>query len=156
MIQIDIPGWKRLRIAHVVLDLNGTLNQAGQVPDDVVSRVARLRESVSVHVASANTRGDAAEIAGRMGLTLHLVEAGREAEQKAAVVRGLGPDETVAIGNGANDVAMLQSAALGIAVIGSEGAAGMLLCEADVVVSRIEDALDLLLEPERLIATLRR
>jgi soluble P-type ATPase len=41
-------------------------------------------------------------------------------------------------------------------VIGREGTAAALLGAADVVVTRIEDALDLLLDPRRLVATLRR
>jgi len=61
----------------------------------------------------------------------------------------------VAIGNGANDAAMLQEAALGIAVLGPEGLAAEALLAADVVVASIEDALDLLLRPHRLVATLR-
>jgi soluble P-type ATPase len=51
---------------------------------------------------------------------------------------------------------MLSSAALGIAVLGPEGLAVEALRAAHVVVARIEDALDLLLHPQRLVATLRR
>ena len=50
---------------------------------------------------------------------------------------------------------MLQEAALGIAVLGPEGLAAEALLAADVVVASIEDALDLLLRPHRLVATLR-
>jgi len=60
------------------------------------------------------------------------------------------------VGNGANDVAMLQAAALGIAVLGPEGMAAAAIPAADVLVGSIHDALDLLSEPRRLIATLRR
>ena len=62
----------------------------------------------------------------------------------------------VAIGNGANDTAMCQRAALSIAIIGPEGAAGMLVQSVDVVTRDIHDALGLLLHPDRLRATLRR
>ncbi len=61
----------------------------------------------------------------------------------------------VAIGNGRNDRMMLDAAALGIAVCGAEGAAAETLEAADIVVGRIVDALDLLLHPKRLVATLR-
>jgi soluble P-type ATPase len=50
---------------------------------------------------------------------------------------------------------MLRSAALGIAVIQREGAAAAALLEADVVVTDVRDALDLLLNPLRLVAGLR-
>jgi len=61
----------------------------------------------------------------------------------------------VAIGNGVNDARMLRAAALGIAALGREGLATAALQAADVVVASIEDALDLVLQPERMAATLR-
>jgi soluble P-type ATPase len=60
------------------------------------------------------------------------------------------------VGNGFDDHLMLHSAALGIAVILGEGAASKTLFEADVVCTSIASALDLLLFPQRLAATLRR
>jgi soluble P-type ATPase len=50
---------------------------------------------------------------------------------------------------------MLREAVLGIAVVGREGAAGVTVRAAEIVVTRIQDALDLLLMPTRLVATLR-
>jgi soluble P-type ATPase len=67
----------------------------------------------------------------------------------------LGAEHVVAVGNGRNDVAMFEAAALGIAVLGPEGAAGVLLQVADVVVPDVYVALELLLHPRRLKATLR-
>ncbi|HHJ06252.1 MAG TPA: ATPase P, partial [Anaerolineae bacterium] len=71
------------------------------------------------------------------------------------VVAELGPERVVAIGNGANDAAMLRRAALGIAVLGGEGTALSCLTAADVLASDINTALDLQLNPRRLLATLR-
>jgi soluble P-type ATPase len=59
------------------------------------------------------------------------------------------------MGNGRIDVPMLTLARLGIAVVLAEGAAGAALLAADVVCTDIRDALDLLLLPGRLVATLR-
>jgi soluble P-type ATPase len=61
----------------------------------------------------------------------------------------------VAFGNGANDVGMLRLTTIGIAIITSEGVAPRALQAADVLVQSPIDALDLLLYPKRLIATLR-
>jgi soluble P-type ATPase len=63
---------------------------------------------------------------------------------------------TLDIGSGANDADMLREAALGIAVVGPEGLAGGALPAADVVVASINDALGLLVNSKRVIATLRR
>jgi len=76
--------------------------------------------------------------------------------QKAEFVNRLGAAGVVAIGNGANDAGMLEAAALSIAVIECEGASGEAIAAADVVVVGVANALDLLLNPRRLIATLRR
>jgi soluble P-type ATPase len=51
---------------------------------------------------------------------------------------------------------MLKEAAIGIAVVGPEGASAAALQQADVVTRSIIDALDLLLNPRRLVATLRQ
>ena len=51
---------------------------------------------------------------------------------------------------------MLKTAALRIAVLGPEGMAAGLLGASDVLVRDICEGLDLLLNPQRLVATLRR
>jgi len=56
----------------------------------------------------------------------------------------------------ANDVPMLKRCALGIAVLGPEGSSIEALLAADLLCRTIEDALELLLSPQALLATLRR
>ena len=67
----------------------------------------------------------------------------------------LGAERTACIGNGRNDRAMLEKAGLGILVIQEEGAAVESLLAADVACRDILAALQLLLHPLRLVATLR-
>jgi soluble P-type ATPase len=86
-------------------------------------------------------------------VTIRIVRAGR---YKRRVVETLGARNVAAVGNGVNDVPMLRAAALGIAVLGTEGTSGELLRVATVVVRDIDDAIDLLLRPQRLVATLRK
>jgi len=50
---------------------------------------------------------------------------------------------------------MLSAAGLGIVVIGREGAATRAIMAADLAVHDITDALDMLLDPTRLLSTLR-
>jgi soluble P-type ATPase len=76
-------------------------------------------------------------------------------EAKRAYVGNLGPEKCVCIGNRRNDRLMLKDAALGIAVIHLEGMATEAALAGDLLVTGIHDALDLLLAPKRLIATLR-
>jgi len=58
-----------------------------------------------------------------------------------------GAGRSAAVGNGANDAEMLAAAALGIAVIGPEGASTAALMAADLVCGSVTDALDLLADP---------
>lgn len=155
VIRLDIPGRGVLELEDLVLDLNGTIALDGEVLAGVPERLAALSESLSVHLVTADTQGQAAAVAGQLMVRLVLVTPGDEAGQKRALVAGLGAERVVVIGNGANDAGMLQAAALGIAVLGPEGLAVEALRAADVVVG-IHDALDLLLHPRRLVATLRR
>lgn len=154
--RIEIPGLRTLQLEYVVLDLNGTVTLDGEILSGVAERLAALSAGLTVHLVTADTRGRAAEIGESLGITLLRIRPNDEAGQKRALVEHLGAERTVAVGNGANDAGMLAAAALGIAVLGPEGLATAALHAADVVVTCIEDALDLLLRPQRLVATLRR
>ena len=156
MLEIVIPPDDHLRLEHLVLDLNGTVALDGVPLPGVRERLARLQPLLTVHLVSADTQGTLAAVAEDLGAIPHRLGPGDEAEQKAALVEGLGADRVVAIGNGANDARMLERAALGVAVLGPEGLALSCLQAADVVVPDILAALDLLLFPRRLVATLRR
>jgi soluble P-type ATPase len=72
------------------------------------------------------------------------------------VLESLGAARSAVIGNGANDADVLAAAALGIAIIGPEGASALALSAADLVCHSITAALDLLADPRALTATLRR
>lgn len=155
MITIPIPGGEDLRIEWVVLDVNGTLTLDGDLLPGVLERIARLREQVGVKLLTADTRGRLDEVARALGVRGLRLEGDAVGEQKRAYVERLGAARVAAIGNGMNDAGMLAAATLGIVVLGPEGAAGAALRVADVVAENIIDALDLLLEPLRLVATLR-
>jgi P-type E1-E2 ATPase len=157
MIAIDIPGQGSYEFVRLVLDVNGTIAEDGELIPGVKERLARLQRDVEIVMITADTHGQQLAIDRQLDLEAIRTEEGKpEAWQKAEVVRRLGSDGTVAIGNGANDAQMLKVAALGIAVVGPEGASAAVLGTADVVTRSILDALDLLIIPRRLVATLRQ
>lgn len=157
MLELSIPRRGDYQVEHLVLDLNGTLSCDGVLLPAVADRLRRLRDFLQVHLISADTHGRLAAVARDLAVpATRLRPSEPEPEQKAAFVRALDPATVVAIGNGANDVGMLREAAIGIVVLGPEGLAVDALTAADVVVGAITDALDLLLFPKRLVATLRR
>ena len=155
MIEAAIPGEAALILEHLALDLNGTITLDGEVVPGAAERLTALSAQVAIHLLTADTRGQAAEIADQLGVHLVRIDRGDEPAQKRQYVERLGPGRVVAIGNGANDCQMLEAAVLGIAVLGNEGLAVATLNAADIVVASIRDALDLLLTPQRLAATLR-
>lgn len=135
-----------------MLDVNGTLTNRGELIDDVEAQLRKLQETMEVHLVSADTFGSLAHVASVLGVDSNVVDDG---VQKASFVWQLGAHRCAAIGNGANDEAMLREAALGIAVIGPEGAATSTLRAADIVCRSIGDALRLVLDDQALAATLR-
>ncbi len=155
-LEIAIPGRGTIVLHHAVFDVNGTLATDGVLIEGVAERLQALKDHLEIHLLTADTHGGQAEIDRLLGLTAQRLRPGGEREQKALYVSSLGAENVVAIGNGANDVGMLEIAAIGIAVLGTEGLNGEALRTADVVVTSIHDALDLLLKPKRLSATLRR
>lgn len=156
MIELSIPGRGDVSLRHVVFDVNGTLAVDGKLLDGVAERMAALAEHLEIHLLTANTHGRQAAIDAELGLTASYVQRGHEREQKAAFVKELGGAQSVAVGNGGNDAGMLSAAAVGIAVLGAEGLNVEALNNADILAASTLDALDLLLNPQRLVATLRR
>ena len=151
-VSVSIPGRGGLRLDHLVLDVNGTLTNRGLLLDGVSERLGRLRDALEIRLVSADTFGTLNSIAERLEVVAVRAASG---EDKLRVVDELGRDRCAVIGNGANDVLVLTAAALGVAVLGPEGASAAALRSADVVCASAADALDLLLDPQALSATLR-
>ncbi len=156
MLELQIPGqgdtW---HLKYLVLDLNGTLALDGVLLPGVADRIRQLSSSLEVYILTADTFGTAALQFSHLPCKVHLLSPGDQIRQKETFVRELGAAECVAIGNGMNDQGMLQAARLGICIIGPEGAATASATAADILISDISRALDLLLHPKRLTATLR-
>ena len=156
MLRMEIPGRGALTIEFLVLDMNGTISIDGRISGRFKDKINLLAKRLKVYILTADTRGDAQERLGRIAAELVRIEGEGQAKQKKEFVSRIGAEKTIAVGNGYNDHLMLKEAALGIAVIGREGAATETISNSDVVVKEIEDALDLILKPLRHQATLRK
>ncbi|TMC85887.1 MAG: ATPase P [Chloroflexi bacterium] len=152
MIRIDIPLRGIVELQHAVFDVNGTLAVDGKPIPGVTDRLKALGEHLSLHVLTAGTHGNVAELERVLGFPLHMIRIG---EEKVHYVEQLGPASVIAFGNGMNDVGMLRLAAIGVAVLAGEGVAIGALQAADVLALGPVDAIDLVLNPKRLVATLR-
>ena len=152
---VDIPGWRSIKLSHLVLDLNGTLAVDGRPLEGVAEALSQLRNDLTCHLVTADTFATARGLFPDL-VHLAMIRPGNEGRQKLDLVKSLDPGEVAALGNGANDVLMLKAAAVGICVLGTEGASPEALAAADVVTPHPVAALELLLRPDRLRATLRR
>ena len=156
MIKINIPGKdETMEIGHLVLDFNGTLATDGRIKPGIAALLAELAGKLKIHIVTAGTFGGVEDQVQGIPCVLKVLAGGGQTAQKARYVEELGAGNTACIGNGRNDRDMLQKAKLGILVIQEEGAAAESLLAADVVCRDIVSALQLLLQPLRLTATLR-
>ena len=156
MIEITIPGKGNYTIKNVVVDLNGTIAVDGKIIQSVKEKVTVLSQELNIFLVTADTNKNAERLISDLPVTLYKIKEGEENNQKLQVVLKQGKDNTVSIGNGCNDISMLKESAIGICIVGGEGASTEAMMASDLAVSNINDALDLLLKPHRLKATLRR
>ena len=149
MLSIPIPGRSTLQLQHVVLDYNGTIALDGELIPGVEDRLARLAAAVTIHILTADTHGTVRAKCGHLNARIQTFP-----QADARIVQEL-VGGACCIGNGYNDQEMLREAQLAIGILGPEGMFPGLLAHMDVVVTSPLDALDLLLYPQRLRATLR-
>jgi len=153
---IDIPDFRSLEIRHIVLDYNGTVAKDGRIKPEALALMRELATRFSVYVLTADTFGTVKKEIESSRIVVRILQSDNHTAEKARFVDELGADFCAAVGNGNNDMQMLSHAGLGIAVVGEEGCSTKALLASDLICGRIEEALELLLHPKRLVATLRR
>jgi soluble P-type ATPase len=148
----EIPGRAAIELDELLLDVNGTLTRQGKLINGVAERLRSIGRDLEITLLSSDTLGTLDTIGASLGVVTARVDRG---EEKRALVEQRGADRCAAIGNGANDAEMLAGVALGIAVVGPEGASAKTIQAADLVCGSINTALDLLLDEKSLASTLR-
>lgn len=155
MLELEIPGFGFVQLEHVVTDFTGTLSVDGSLVPGVREQLHRVADFLKIHVLTADTFGKAREELKDIDCDFRLLHGENHDIQKEDYVNRLGAHRTVALGNGNNDRRMLKTARIGIAVCLEEGCSRDAVVSSDVVVTSTRAALDLLLHPNRLKATLR-
>jgi len=142
-----------LEIKTIILDLNGTLSVGGVVPDGVKERLGKLKDmGFNVLFFTGNTRNDADDLATDLGVDWKLA---KNAGDKRDLALELDPDTCASIGNGLIDLELMKVVKLSIVTLQAEGVHVQTLVNSDVIIPTINDALDLFIDEQRLIATLR-
>jgi soluble P-type ATPase len=155
MIQVNIPGFTDLTINDVIFDYNGTLAVDGLLITGVASLLTELSQNVNIHVVTGDSLGTAKSELQGIPCDVLIVSPVDQGIAKQNYLQKLNAKETVSIGNGRNDQQIMKESAVGIIIMGSEGTAVEALMAADIVVSNIFDAINLLQHPNRLLSTLR-
>ena len=155
MIKFDIPGYQQIEAAHLVLDYNGTLAIDGLIKKGVRELLNILASTIKIHIITADTFQKAKDELKGITCELVILNGEKQDQQKANYIAKLGNENVIAIGNGRNDALMLKDAAIGITVVQKEGASKEAFINCDVVCFDIIDALGLLSNTKRLVATLR-
>ena len=153
---IEIPNFKNIEILNIVCDYNGTIAKDGIVLPQVKALFQELSKEYKLFVITADTFGSVASQLEGFGVSIKILSSTDHTNEKAEFIKELGEENSIAIGNGNNDALMIKNAGIGIAVLGDEGCAKETLINADIVCKDSIDALELILQPKRLIATLRR
>ncbi len=154
MKRVSIPGWGSMEVKNVVVDLNGTVTESGDFIPGVLDDLGALHaEGLNIYILSRDTRGTLKQIFELSSDIESIIT--KTAEEKRAFVESIGSEHTVCVGNGNIDVEMFKVARLSLCTIQAEGATTKAMLEADIVVTHIKHALGILLDPEKLIATLR-
>ncbi len=151
--QYIIPGRNDLTINTIILDLNGTLQDKGVVVVGVKERLHKLKElGFGIVFFTGNTRNDADEISKSLEIEWRLA---KDAEAKAEIAKEFKVETCATIGNGKIDVLLMKECALSICVMQKEGASRDAMLASEIWCQSINDALDLFIDKNSLIATLR-
>ena len=153
---MTIPGRGIIKINSLVLDVNGTIALDGALLPGVLEKLRLLKDRVDIFMVTSNTYSRQNNIDLLLDMRAQIILKGNEISQKKDFINQLNSENVIAIGNGANDVGMLEAAAIGICVLSPEGTNVKTLMTADIVVPDILTALELIENPLRIVATLRQ
>jgi soluble P-type ATPase len=154
MITILRSGQEPLEIDFILLDFEGTLASDRRVHPKAKDRINLLSKRTKIYILTKEEKILMEEVLKKVKADIIYLMEGEASQQKLDLLRQLGASRTVAIGNGVDDVPMIEEAGLGISVMGKEGTFSEAMKKADVVFMNILDALDFLLKPLRPKATL--
>ncbi|MCH4887160.1 ATPase P [Acidaminobacter sp. JC074] len=149
---IEITGLGTYEIDSIFIDYNGTIANNGQLMTGIKKNLRDLSENYQVYVITGDTFGTVRQ--AFEDTNIHVILA-NTAKEKADIISKHQPDHCLAIGNGAIDHLMFNKAGLSIGVIEREGASLKALLEADLVVTSIYHAFEIIESPKKIIATLK-
>ena len=150
----QVPEVGEIEIKTIILDLNGTLSVNGKIPDGVKERLKKLKVlGIKVILLTGDQRGTAADLCKEYGIDFVRTKNGKE---KEAAMKSFDSETTAAIGNARIDIGTFKHAKVSLATLQSEGVHMGIICNVDVVVPSINDALDFFIDSDIFCVTLRK
>jgi len=146
-------GVGEINLNTIILDLNGTLAIDGKLVEGVIPRIVKLKElGFKIYLFTGDQRGTAAMQAKELGIELMFA---KTTEEKAECAKKCNFETTVAIGNARIDIGTFDNAKIKIGTLQREGIHAGILPHIDILMPSINDALDLLINPDSFNATMR-
>ena len=156
MITVQRPGQESIQIESILLDFEGTLATDRRVHPKAKDKINLLSKRTKIFILTTGEKEVVSKVLRNVKAEIIFLREGDASRDKMDLLKRLGADRTAAIGNGVDDVSVIEAAALGMAVMGKEGMAAEVSARADVFFKDILDALDFLLKPMRQKATLTK
>ena len=95
---ITVPGYGSFQLKNVVLDLNGTVTESGEVIPGVLDYMEALRtEGFNIYILSGDTRGNLRQAFEHSPGVETVVT--KTAQEKRSFVESIGPEHTVCVGS---------------------------------------------------------
>jgi soluble P-type ATPase len=158
-ITLKIPGFGDRHIKTLLADYDGTLSCKGEVSEQIKERLLRLARAVEIHILTADRKAKSNDCFGRLPVHVHVLSEEDQDVQKRDSLKGFAAANVAVFGNGNNDRLLMQivkvNGGLCVAVNNGEGCSIEALLNAHLLVQGAIEALDVLLDPERFVATLR-
>lgn len=156
MLLLNIPGNELIKVKNVVFDFNGTLAVDGALVTGLHKKIEALsQKGVDIYILTADTFGTTRNQCQHLPVEIEIFSKDNVARNKEIFVEKLGPENTITVGNGRNDFLMFEISILSICVIGKEGCCTKSMMASDIIVNNPMEALDLLLNNDRIVATMR-
>lgn len=154
MIKVDIPLGDSFEIKYLVFDYNGTVANDGKIYPNILERLNKFKD-IEIFIITADTYGTVLKELKNFNIKVKIISKNNGSLDKLNFVKELGLKNVIAFGNGSNDRLMLKEAGISVCIIGEEGASINALMSANLVVNSIDNALDYIDEPKKIIAGLR-
>lgn len=154
MIHYEIPGMKPFDIKNLCLDYNGTIACDGSLIKGVKEKILLLKNKLNIYVLTADTYGTVEKECKKLGINVRKFDRENAAVCKKKIIKSL-TGKTISFGNGLNDIKLFDNSYISVCIIGQEGMYSKLIPHSTIVVKNIIDAFDLLINTNRMKATLR-